>query len=282
MVQPAADPPSTSPRALEHRNGASHPAPAKVGDYTTDKSSVGARAFRGLVLSLGFSLLNLVGLLLTAQSLGVIGRWSSGQFIGLFGLLETALGLASVVLPNIWHLPVTEVDTSRRTTVTLSVSSVFVPHWGGLARVAVGLALLLAFGADLSMGLEALLVVPLVLALALLVVSVSLIAARLGVARPDIDVIKFTVDWIGRHRELPGISLGASIVQFLLGISTLPLADALPPTVLYDPHLAPSPEFTLAVIGITALTTGLVLLSWRGRMSWHAPREQQKDIEENA
>jgi hypothetical protein len=283
MVQPAADQRPIQPPALERRNGASLPDSEDAGDSErADKNTAGARAFRGLIVSLLFSLLNLVGLLFTAQSLGVIGRWSAGEFIGLFGLLETALGLASVVLPNIWHLPVTEVDTSKRTRVSLAVSSVFVPHWGGLARTVAGIVLLLVFGADLNMGFQALLVVPLVLALALLVISVSLIAARLGVARPDIDVIKFTVEWIGRKKELPGISLGASIVQFVLGVMTLPLADALPPSVLYDPHLAPSPDFLLAILGATAIATVLGVAAWRGRMTWKAPLEQQKDIEENA
>ena len=282
MVQPGADQPSTPPQVFERRNGASHAEPLTRASNGPDRRSPAARAFRGLALSLGFSLLNLAGLVFTAQSLGVIGRWSAGQFVGLFGLLETALGLASVVLPNIWHLPVTEVDTSRHTRVEVAVTSVFVPHWGGIARMIAGLVLLMVFGAELQLGPEALLVAPVVIALALLVLAVSLIAARLGVARPDIDVIKFTVDWIGRKKELPGISLGASIVQFLLGISTLPIADLLAPSILYDPRLAPSPELTLVVVAAAAVTSALALLLWRGRMTWNAPPEQQQDIEENA
>src|SRR5690349_17441688 len=90
------------------------------------------RAFRGLFVPLALSLTSFVGLLLTAISLGLAEEWTAWQFSGLYGVADAASGLASIVLPNIWHLPVTEVETSRMTRTKLAVSAVFLPHWGAL------------------------------------------------------------------------------------------------------------------------------------------------------
>jgi hypothetical protein len=61
------------------------------------------RAFRGLVLVFVLSFMNLVGVLLTATVLGGIAPWTRWQFIGLFGVVEVASGLANVLSPNIWR-----------------------------------------------------------------------------------------------------------------------------------------------------------------------------------
>ena len=89
------------------------------------------RAFRGLALVFVLSFLNLTGVLLTATVLGGIAPWSSWQFIGMFGVVEAASGLANVVSPNIWRLPIAELQTSRRTDVKLAASALLIPHWGG-------------------------------------------------------------------------------------------------------------------------------------------------------
>ena len=58
------------------------------------------RAFRGLVLVFLLSFLNLVGLIVTVTALGGAAPWSRWQFVGLFGVIEAASGLANVITPN--------------------------------------------------------------------------------------------------------------------------------------------------------------------------------------
>ena len=75
--------------------GAATPQPER------DKARGASRAFRGLVLVFLLSFFNLIGLIVTAIALGGLAPWSRWQFIGVFGLLEAASGLANVVSPNI-------------------------------------------------------------------------------------------------------------------------------------------------------------------------------------
>jgi hypothetical protein len=44
---------------------------------------------------------NLVGLILTITALGGLGSWTRWQFVGAFGVIETASGLANVITPNL-------------------------------------------------------------------------------------------------------------------------------------------------------------------------------------
>lgn len=92
-----------------------------------DKATGASRAFRGLVLVFLLSFFNLIGLIVTAIALGGLAPWSRWQFIGVFGLLEAASGLANVISPNIWRLPVAELTTSGRTEVKLAASSLLLP-----------------------------------------------------------------------------------------------------------------------------------------------------------
>ena len=78
------------------------------------------RAFRGLFLTFTLSFVNLVGIIFTLSALGGLAPWSPWQFVGAFGVLEAASGLANVISPNIWRLPVAQVETSRRTDVELA------------------------------------------------------------------------------------------------------------------------------------------------------------------
>src|SRR5918994_820163 len=97
------------------------------------------RAFRGLALVFMLSFLNLVGVLVTATALGGLAPWSRWQFVGLYGAIEMASGLANVISPNVWRLPIAELQTSKRTDVRLAASALLLPHWGGLARSLAGL-----------------------------------------------------------------------------------------------------------------------------------------------
>ena len=139
------------------------------------------RARLALVFALSF--LSLLGVIVTAAALGGLAPWTRWQFVGLFGVLEVAAGLANVVSPNLWRLPVAQLETSRRTHVELAASTVFIPHWGGLARAAAGLVLVTIVAAHEGVERSSLGLVPFIAAGAVVYVAASAALARAGVAR---------------------------------------------------------------------------------------------------
>lgn len=237
------------------------------------------RAFRGLALVFVLSFLNLTGVLLTATLLGGIAPWSSWQFVGMFGVGEAASGLANVVSPNIWRLPIAELQTSRRTDVKLAASALLIPHWGGLARAAAGAACMAIAAWHEGVAPSSVLLVPFGLALAWFVLAISAVLARLGVAYPELDVLQFVVRWGRQEKELVPISIGASILQFLLSVVTLPIAKLLSPSVLYQPGIAPSPAALLVAVAVAALSSAVAYLVWFDRIAFDAPKEQQREAE---
>jgi hypothetical protein len=90
----------------------------------------GDRAFRGLAIVFVLSFISLIGVVVTATALGGLAPWTRWQFVGLFGILEIAAGLANVISPNLWRLPIAELNTSSRTRVQLAASTILLPHWG--------------------------------------------------------------------------------------------------------------------------------------------------------
>ena len=240
------------------------------------------RAFRGLALVFVLSFLNLVGVILTVAAFGGLAPWTGAQFIGAFGVVEVASGLANVLTPNLWHLPVGQLETSERTDVKLAWSALALPHWGGLARCAAGLVCLGIAAYEEGLAPVSILLVPFVLALAWSILAISAVLARLGVARPDLDVVQLVVRWGGREKESRPLSIGAAAFQFLLSIVTIPIVKLLPPSVLYQPEIGPSNGALLGAIALAALLIPLVWLSWSGRIDWQAPREQQREAEEHA
>jgi hypothetical protein len=247
-----------------------------------DKATGASRAFRGLVLVFLLSFFNLVGLIVTAIALGGLAPWSRWQFIGVFGLLEAASGLANVISPNIWRLPVAELTTSGRTEVKLAASALLLPHWGGLARFAAGLVCLGASAWQDGLGPASVGLVPFVAAIASSILAISAVLARAGVARPDLDVFQLVARWGGREKEFPPVSISAVVFQFVLSIVTLPAVKLLPPSVLYQPELGPSLAALLVTFALSAVLLALVYLLWAGRSEWRAPREQQREAEEHA
>jgi hypothetical protein len=94
--------------------------------------------------------------------------------------------------------------------------------------------------------------------------------------------VQFVIRWRGREHETTPISIGASVLQLVLSITTIPAVKLLPPSVLYQPELAPSAAL-LVVAAITSLALlVLVVLLWSGRIGWTATREQQLEAEEGA
>jgi hypothetical protein len=240
------------------------------------------RAFRGLALVFVLSFVNLIGVLVTATAVGGVAPWSRWQFIGMYGVFEAASGLANVISPNIWRLPIAELQTSKRTSVKLAASALLLPHWGGLARSVAGVVLVALAGWQEGFGSASAALVPFVIALALSILAISAILARAGVARPEIDVLQFVVRWGKREKELAPISIGASVFQFLLSIATIPIAKLLPPSVLYQPEIGPSATALPLVVAIAAGLLGLVYVLWSGRIKVNAPTEQQREAEEHS
>jgi hypothetical protein len=225
---------------------------------------------------------NLLGVILTAAALGGLAPWSGWQFIGMFGVLEVASGLANVISPNILRLPIAELQTSGRTDVALAASALLLPHWGGLARSAAGLVCVALAAWQEGLGPASAALVPFVLALAWWVIALSALLARAGVARPDIDVIQFVVRWRRRDNEVTPISIGASVLQFLLSFTTIPVVKLFPPSILYQPEIAPSPEALLLTLAVSAALIPLVYLAWSGRVELKAAPEQQREAEEQS
>jgi hypothetical protein len=246
------------------------------------RSGSRGRAFSGLFLAFALSFVNLTGIIVTLTALGGLAPWSRWQFIGAFGLLEAAAGLANVVSPNLWRLPIAEIQTGEATQVQLAGSALLLPHWAALARLAAG-ALLTGIAAwheglsPASLGLF-----PLVLAMAWIILLVSAGLARLALLRPDVDVAQVTLRWGGRDREFRPVSISAAVLQFLLSIVTIPAAKLLDPSLLYQPELAPSVQTLVGVLVTAATLTVLVFLLWSGRIAVTASSKQQREAEEHA
>lgn len=243
------------------------------------RSSGRARAFRGLVLTFVLSFLNLVGLALTVLGLGGFKDWTEVQFAGFYGLAEAAAGLANIFLPNVWHLPIAETAMSPRTQIRLAVSAFAIPHWAAIARAGAGVTLVIAAlvheGAD-----ETALLLPIaIFEIALIFFASSAAASRAGVAWPDVDVMRIKIAWLGRERDLPPVSLGASLLQFVWSILTLPAIYILPATILYRPKMGLDPEALYWLTLTCLIALGVMTAAWWGRISWQASREQQREVE---
>jgi hypothetical protein len=235
-----------------------------------------------LALVFVLSFVNLVGVFVTAAAVGGVAPWSRWQFIGLFGVMEAASGLANVISPNIWRLPIAELRTSARTDVKLAASAMLLPHWGGLARCLAGLVCVGLAAWQEGVGLVSLALVPFVLALGWSILAFSAVVARFGVAWPNVDVVQFVVRWGRREKELTPLSIGASLLQFLLTVTTIPAAKLLPPSVLYQPEIGPSTTALLVAVAVSVVLLGVVYLLWSGRMVLNAPAEQQREAEEES
>ena len=242
----------------------------------------GSRVFRGLALVFVLTFVNLVGLLIAVGSLGILDAWSRWQFVGLFGLIEATAGISNILAPNIWHLPAAELETSRSTQVRLAASAMLLPHWGGAARAAAGICLMLVAGFSEGWAPGSLLFIPVMGMMIVSMLGVSAAIARFGVAYSHVDTIQFVVRWRERETELSPLSITASIQQFALGVLTLPAVKMLSPGALYQPEFEPSSAFFWVSLAVAAGSVIATALLWSGRIQWRAPREQQREAEQNA
>jgi hypothetical protein len=242
---------------------------------------VALRAARGLVLGLTLSFVNLVGAVATIAALGGPGSWSRTQFIGLFGVLEVSTGAAFLVGPNLWRMPVIEARLGVQPgQVRLAASTVFIPHWAAGVKGIAGLAFVGWAAASEGLAPASLGLPLLTICICSASVGLSLVAARIGVAHPEYDVVQFIVRR-PRNRDLalPATSVGATVVQVLLNIGSLPAVKLLSPGVLYGPELAPSPALLawLAIVAAVLVAGGLA--AWWGRLALRAPRRQQREAQ---
>ena len=238
------------------------------------------RAVGGALLAFSLSFVNLAGALLAISALGGLEPWSDRQFIGLFGFVELSIGLAYTVAPNVWRLPVAEANTSDRTKIRVAVSTLLIPHWIAAANLLGGVVMLTY--AAIGEGL-----VPASLGLPFAVAFISggflalcLMAARLGVARPDLDVFFIVLKRPAHEdQELPGLSFSGVVMQALSNLGVFPTVALTSPAIFYRPEIGPSPVFLLVTGLASALFAALAWLCWRGRITWRAPREQQREAE---
>ena len=249
---------------------------------TTDTSEKKSRAFSGLVLVFTLTILNFFGILLTMTALGGLDPWNEWQFLGLFGVIEAAAGASNIVAPNIWRLPVAEMETSRRTQIRLAGTAMLIPHWGGAARSLAGVLLILVSGFHEGWGAASLLIPVMLVLLCTLFLGVSAIIARWGVEYPETDTMQFVIRWRSKENELNPLSLSASLQQLLLGVITLPAVKVLSPGVLFGPEIRPSNEAVLVAAVAALVSIAATALLWAGRLQWQAPPEQQREAEQNA
>ncbi|MEO9254330.1 MAG: hypothetical protein ABI305_02235 [Tepidiformaceae bacterium] len=239
------------------------------------------RLFRGLALGLSLSFCNLVGAFLTLLVLGGLGSWSGTQFVGFFGLMELATGVAFIFGPNAWHLPVVAAETRPGENTHLSLSILRIPHWAGGVKSIAGAGCLMWAGSKEGVGPGSIAIFALALCVFASCMAVSVLVARWGVAHPEHDVFQFILKR-PKHEDrlLPAVSVSALALEALFNIGPFPFVKAFPPTLLYSPELVPSRAFLLWVAGITLLLVGAALVVWWGRFSFQAPREQQRHAEE--
>ena len=237
------------------------------------------RAARGLVATFVLSFVNLIGGFLALNLLGGLEPWTDRQFVGIFGLIELSVGLGYLFAPNTWRLPVAEANTSDRTKIRLAASTILIPHWIAAAK-ALGGAVMLGYAATEGIGLATLGLPLAVVFITIAFLALSVIVARLGVARPDLDVIFVTIRRPGgKAHELPGVTITGMTMQLLSNFGVFPAVELLKPGTLYRPELGPSPELLLATGAAAALLSVVAWLAWRGRITMRAPREQEREAE---
>lgn len=235
--------------------------------------------FRQFVVGITLTVFNLFGALLTLAAIGGRGDWTVWQFFGLFGLLEWATGIAIVLGPNVWQLPIKRA-LDMDADIKLDLRALLTPHWAPGVKAVGGFVIMCAAAVHEGVGLAT----PGILVEAALIVvscmAASVLIARWGVARPDLDVLHFIVKRpTHRDRELPGISIGAMFVQLIINVLTIPATKLFGPSALYQPELGPSLGLLGGSAAFAGILTAAALLAWRGKIRWsgaHSPKTPVK------
>jgi hypothetical protein len=236
------------------------------------------RAAASLVLVFALSFVNLVGAFLALTAFGGTGSWTRAQFVGLFGVLEAAMGISYLFAPNIWRLPVAEANT--RSPVVVAPSPLLIPHWLAVAKILGGVVMIVYAAVSEGVGAETALLPVVVVSIAVGFLALCLAAARLGVARPDLDVFFLTVrrprnkDW-----ELPGLSVTGIAMQMLSNVGIFFLVAGLSPDSLFGDYMRPSTAVVLGSLAFAAALIAAAALAWWSRVSTRAPRAQEREAE---
>ena len=207
------------------------------------------------------------------------GDWSNWQFLGLYGVIEASVGLAAIIAPNVWRLPVAQLNTNESTDVELSASTTFIPHWSGVGRSIAGISMIVIAAAHEGVAVSSISLLPFLMAMAFSVFAVSAMFAYAGVTHTDFDVIQIVFRHGSKESALPAFSLGASIMHLLINVLAMPIVILISPGILFKP------EMSIGAIGLVAallLSAALGLVGtylWRKRISWKAPRAQQVEAE---
>lgn len=226
---------------------------------------------------MALSFANLAGVFLTLVALGGLGEWTGTQFVGVFGIFEIATGLAFIVCPNIWRLPVAEADTPDRTSITLAADTATTPHWAAGVKVIAGAGMVIYAGVAEGLSFASVGILPYAIAVAIFIIALSVAAARWGVAYPERDVVRMVLRRPNRDDfEMPGVSLTAAFLQVVLGAFTLPAIKVLSPDAFFAPEIAPAPWLLIGTIVITAASCLAAAWAWRGRIVRRAPRVQRE------
>ena len=78
---------------------------------------------------------------------------------------------------------------------------------------------------------------------------------------------------------MPGLSFSGVLIQALSNLGVFPTVALTSPAIFYHPEIGPSPAFLLVTGLAFAFFAALAWLCWRGRITWRAPREQQREAE---
>jgi hypothetical protein len=242
--------------------------------------TLNSKSVQLLALTLALSFVNLGGAFLALAMLGGVKPWTNAQFVGLFGVMEAGLGVGFLFAPNVWRMPVAEVNTPDRTRITLAASTALIPHWPAAAKLAGGLAMMgyAAAATGIEPASLGLLFEMLLIGSGFLAVTAA--TARFGVARPDLDVVFVSFRRPGHEtKELPGLSLIGVVIQVLANLGVFPAVVFLSPSVLFGEGMRPSAAALLWTAAVTTLLIAAAYAAWRGRIVWRAPREQQHEAE---
>jgi hypothetical protein len=227
------------------------------------------RVTRGVLILLT-SFLNLLGAFAVLASLGGLAQWSAWQIVGMFGLIEAATGLAFLLAPNIWRLPIAEVRTGGATSVRLAPELLLVPQPAALPKAFAGALLIAGAAWTEGVGWRTLGVIP----------ALSLVIARLGVARPDVDVVSLIVRRIAHaDREIGPFTLSGVAVQLGTQVGVIPIVKLASPSILFRPELVPSLPLVVALMAVTCVLGLCAYAAWHDRIDLHAPAEQRLEAE---
>jgi hypothetical protein len=218
------------------------------------------------------ALANFAGILVTANALGSSAAWTTSQFAGLYGWIETSTGLGNVYAWNFWQISQNAERMHGRARFDIVR---FKPHWQGLARGLAGITLMLWAAVENGVRPASLWFLPYTFLLVATLFCISALFARVSIAWPELDIIRLRAHWRNRDHDLPPLSIATSVLQLWLTVLALPLVGVLAPGALFQPRFAPATTVGLVTGGLALAMIVLFSAVWRGE----AVRNVEKVLE---